>query len=471
MKTLVNTLAILTLCGAMAGVSRAATVTVNMTSGDYATLQEALANVASGDDWGDGDDTILLDDDQVTLVSEGLQLPTKNGGVITLKNADGASPVIAADPNQLPLELMTPVNNGLHVIEGMTFLGPAGTSGVQTAIECEATTETDEIEILIRNCVVTRNNGSNEPVTNWGSEDLFQLTGICDRALFHGGDNFGGKLDVTIEGCTFAFARGGVGIYGNVEWGGSPVIEGAPEDAHRNLTIRNTLIIMGRSHGVSGRDIFEETTISIVESAILKHQGRGMRYFINDFGIAHTLNIRDSVIAENLNEAQIAFANPGFAGTCTLERVTLVGENTAGVFAEAHQEGEADFSFTDVIFDSPVNSFRILPDGTNPNSFVVSNCAAFTVNDGNGDSIKNAFAALYDDTGPLTEDPEYASTDLSVLDGVVGWYRDRHTLYDVGNDAYLGKGTPGGRPLDALAGGTDHANATINATMNWHLLE
>ena len=189
------------ICG---GMVHAATVTVDPVGTPsatlYNTLADAVANYATATLWGDGsDDTILIEDTGVHTFTSDVFVPSPIAGTLTIKNAVGASPVFVVEsPANTPLWIQQP---GDYLVDGLTIIGPAGAEhgrGIMAYANNGAT-----VNVVIQNCLLTANDGSDQPVTDLNLPRPFY------GSLAWGIDILpkdGGNLTVSVKDCVVAFA-------------------------------------------------------------------------------------------------------------------------------------------------------------------------------------------------------------------------------------------------------------------------
>jgi hypothetical protein len=461
----------------------AATVTVNADAPPesgimYNSIRTAAENLAGGDTWGNGtEDTILVTDDRVLIEDGQVNVHAFSpGSSVTIRNNPGDAPIITLLPGP---DYLFRVNESINVTyQGLTIIGVDGGDPVfddtRAAFGMEAADPSFVVNVIIRDCVVTRNKGGNIPELDYTAD--FDITGTFQRAIYHGDDPYMGLLTCTVEDSVFAFftpttQNTAISFERQV----------APENPHspatRILTLKGVMVTKvggdatGPGHGMRCRDLTSETTINIIDSYFSDCTGRGLFFSLNDLPrIGMNLNIVHSIIDDTGGTPAPINIDGRWNGTLTVDGATFIRPGGDMIYLEKQSNGEGTIVLKNIISVPPDDSiFYRLPDGTNAPASISVECMNTDGPAARGTQppiILAAFAADYGGTGPFTADPMFLSTDIdSSYTGIRKWDSTTNTLYDVGNPGFSGKGTGGTN----LVGGAECPSCSTTEVNDWAL--
>ena len=437
----------------------AATVTVSGLENDYATIHEALDNLGAGDDWGDGDDMIVVTDHAVHIVSEEILVRAKNGGSLAIVAADGAEPIFAADPQSIPDRIFRPRAPGTILFEGLTCIGAAGiySEQLRQGFHVDNSKPGTDLNVTIRRCVVTANDGNNQPRTDWITGERDQI-GSFKFALQMGDDAVEGNIDLNVEYCTFAFNGHEDGL---VRLGRTPERH---IDPVVDIQFTHCLFANAYQEGIVLEEMTEHYTIGFRECCVIDAPSH-LLYIRQCKGDGPSINIEDTVF-DNTMGWRWLIQTYDMTGRLSFRRVTFMTQGVSPVYLWGHDSGNGHVEFQDILtaeggptlcvvdtYGIPVRIGSIWAD-----NIVMKYGSA--VNLDQDPAIIEAFNAVYGGAGALEIDPMFVDLDRSQLDGMIGWDRATNSLYDVANYQLYGKGWPGGRPgstftSGALTGGAD----------------
>ncbi len=462
-----------------------ATVTVNAAGypepgSVYTSIRAAADNLAGGDMWGNGvDDTILVTDDAVVIEDGQVNVHAFTpGGSVKICNNPGDTPIVTIMPG-FGIVYVFHVNESINVTyEGLTIIGADGGDPVfdntRAAFGMEATDPSFVVNVTIRNCVVTRNKGGNDPELDYSAE--FDTSGTFQRAIYHGDDPYLGLLSCTVEDSVFAFF--------------TPTTQNtaitferqvAPENpnypATRVLTLKGVLVTKvggdatGPGHGMRCRDLASESTINIIDSCFTDCTGRGLFFSLNDLPVmGMNINIVHSII-DNTGSLYMPVNIDGrWDGTMTVDGATLARPGGDVLYLEKQRNGEGNIILKNIISVAPDDSilYRLPEDANEPASISVEcmNTDGPAARPSQPASILAAFAADYGGTGYFAGDPMFLSTEIdSSYAGIRKWDSTTNTLYDVGNAAFSGMGTGGSN----LVGGAECPACSATGVDDWNL--
>ena len=211
-------------------------------------------------------------------------------------------------------------------------------------------------------------------------------------------------------------------------------------------------------------------SFTLSESAVINVAGGFPIYWLQDSAGANSLTgilTVENCVFDLLSDPCIMMFDPTDT-TITLKEITFARSNGGQDLIRVVQKGTGvNLVLSDII---GLNEDRILREDSGAAavdyaSLDFSNLApagSTNATDSTNQAVIDAMAALYGGSGPLEDDPLYASGDGSgydVLDGVVGWDSETNTLFDVTSGSYAWKGTGGLHPHNALAGGAEPTEA------------
>jgi hypothetical protein len=466
--------------------AQAATVTVGTAQTPYTTLKAAIDNLSAGNNWGDGNDTILLEDPVYFEGGRSLVQP-KNNGSLTIKGT-------AANPHPKFVLLAAKFNNasstrslmridglGTTTLDGLVIIGSPGADillqeGV-IDVDLNAATEipasADQIaRVIIRNCLFSANDGSNAPVTDWSQTPT---TGRIDQYIRRGSDTLRGGMDLLIDNCTFAFAARGTGAKSGAVFHQTRATTLLPTtfQTTQSLTVRhcffvkNTLasnfaaIQLGEQRQIkTGGMNMGPPEVHIEESAFV-HAASGTVIRVdrnNSVNLSH-ITLRHCISLNTAGGRFFSTTQTDTGTTFKLAELTLHHPSSIPIQTSGSW-GPVSFTVSDVILTPfPVGGSGGLYSDDNvttmPSALTVSAIAA---NPACASVSSTASQAIFDASNPVTDDPQFTSTALDSSDnGRIGWDSTDNTLFDVGNMAYVGKGSAGLHPGNTLAGGAEPA--------------
>ncbi len=497
----------------------AATVTVdplgtNVPGVSYTSLRTALISVES---WGDGIDTVLVASSAVHYVTANINVGIFNASsTLTIKKAGTASPIVAIDSEIFENPEASPPNymfrflqSGQFVVEGLTLIGAKGISGWPGenpygrnifGIGIEA--DMDEIEgvfhgrhpqVTFRNCVITANDGTDNPRLDFGGSFPPCANGTFRCLFFHGDDSFRGRITFVAENCSFAFAGDDDGLaqYGR------PIADDAnfDEPHTRSFTFKNCLLTAARepisgdecnsSDGRYGncmciRGAGSETTINI-DDCLFKRAGGSLFLLAGDasdviwtqpvINIAHTIMDATGSGVPGGTPLRIGVGGERtFKGILNIDGLTVNRPGADVILVEGLEEGTTSFSIKNMISFNVDSLFRATPEdgdnsGPTPASLTASNLAtnraARTTQSASVQAILNAAMVT-------TADPAYVDTSSklgSTYNGIRGWDSTTNDFYDIGNTTYATLGS-GNTPL---VGGAECPACTGSGVDDWVL--
>lgn len=461
----------------------AATVTVDPTGTDapgilYTTMMGAVNNITSGDSWANGDnDTILVAATGVHLVDQLLTLSTfGDASTLTIKKAGVESPVLALHDFNFPSRLFSMHTSGTYIIEGLTCIGAAGVPGREAGIRAAFSIEADipgvEVTVRIRDCVVTANNGSNQPVLDYLLEPPVNGEGCFQRAVYSGDDPYRGKIDFLMENCVCAYFTQ---EDGGIELGRVVDPENPFSPATRTFTFRHCLIANsnrnpnpgGNGHLFMLRSCGPETTINLEDCLFIKSYNRMLFLRLGDEPVLEsnspTFNIKHCIF-DNREGQEPVSQRYHFMGRLNVDGLTVYRPGADIFIFDSQASGLGDFSITNVVAFNIDSILRLEPapdpgSGPAPASIVASNLA---VNNAARATQDPGFKATMDAAIVTTEDPAYVTMDIgTLLTGSRGWDSTGNSFFDVGNANYGILGS-GGAPL---VGGAEYSVTKVG---NWN---
>ncbi len=458
----------------------AATVTVDPAGIEtpgvlYTTLMGAVNNITTGDSWANGEnDTILVEATGVHIVDQMLTLSTYgDASTLTIKKVGDTSPIIALHDFSFPSRLFYMHTTGTFILEGLTCIGAIGVPGREANIRAAFWIEADnpgvEVTAQIRDCVVTANNGSNQPVLNYLLEPPVNGEGCFQRAVYSGDDPYRGKINVLTENCAFAYFTqedGGIEICRVV----------APDNPFtpptRIFTFRHCLFANSNkapNPGNNGhlfmiRSCGTETTINIEDCLFIKGYSRVLFMRMGDDPgpeyYSPTINIKHCIF-DNRDGQEPVTQRQTFMGSFNVDGLTVYRPGADIFIFEDQAGGTGNYSIKNVValnIDS-VLRFEPAPDpgsGPAPASIVASNLA---VNNAARATQDPDFKATMDAAIVTTEDPAYVTMDIgTLLTGARNWDSTTNSFFDVGNPNY-GTLCSGGAPL---VGGAEYAVTKVS---------
>ncbi len=448
--------------------SHAATVTVDPTAlavpgSIYTSLNDAVDNLGGGDNWGDGvNDTILIEDATPVIVTSRVTcIPFDATSPLTIKNATGASPIIAMG-NPMPDRMFRVTNSGNYIFEGLTVIGAAGldadAQGNRTAFWVDAGDPGFVVNVTFSDCVITANDGTNNPRLDWSGSFPASNLGAMNQAIQHGDDPYRGKVSITIENCAIGFTTNDDGCiyFGRSIDGANPF-----SDPTRSLTIRNTLIANNLSHATRIRGVSAETTVLIEDCLFELNAGRASIINPESGGGDPDITIRDTLI-DNTGGSTPINIDGEFGGSLTVERATISRPGADLIIVEGQSGTKGDFTLTDIIDVDGDSVFRHLnPGSATPASVVVAGIASDSPYRG---SQSQVVQDAFDAAGWITESPDFVSTAFdSSFDGLSSWDSATNDLFDVQNDNFATAGSGGG----ALSGGAEFAPLAVDSWMEY----
>ena len=462
----------------------AATVTVDPTGTDtpgvlYTTMMGAVNNITTGDSWANGDnDTILVAATGVHIVDQILTLSTYgDASTLTIKKAGSESPVIALHDFSFPSRLFYMHTTGTFIIEGLTCIGAIGVPGREANIRAAFWIEADnpgvEVTTRIRDCVVTANNGSNQPVLDYLLEPPVNGEGCFMRAVYSGDDPYRGKINVLTENCAFAYFTqedGGIEICRVV----------APDNPFtpptRIFTFRHCLFANSNkapNPGNNGhlfmiRSCGTETTINIEDCLFIKGYSRALFMRMGDDPgpeyYSPTINIKHCIF-DNRDGQEPVTQRQTFMGSFNVDGLTVYRPGADIFIFEDQAGGTGHYSIKNVVAFNIDSVLRFEPasdpgSGPAPASIVASNLAVNNAARGTQDP---GFKATMDAAIVTTEDPAYVTMDIgTLLTGARDWDSTTNSFFDVGNANYGSLGS-GGNPL---SGGAEYSVTKVDL---WNL--
>jgi hypothetical protein len=452
MRILITLIAGLVVAAFGVTTAMAATVTVDATQATGGAIYQTLIEAIDGHDnggWGDGDgtDTIEVNDAGINDVSTEVATHMDNRigggtGTLTIKNAAGTSPVIRITTD---MYTVIKIRVGTVILDGLTFIGPDAAD--TSAWIVSGWTIAD---IQVRNCLVTANDGSGAPVTDWTATPT---TGRIAHGFLIGEGGLEGDNSLVIEDSTVAHTWNEYAIY----WTRALNANDPPFTAA--LTLKNVLVVANQ-YACRIRGTGHNFDVTIQDSAFLGNVNTGAFSFDDDVEVHTSTLVEDSLLI-GMGRAPIEYSRPN-AITLTLNRCTLYFDhNNDLIYGERATAGLGDISIADCIFaEGQDSAFRWrleAGDEVAPASFSVATSAVIPADRdyraGTPALVADQWDALNGGTGPIGDDPQWVDTWPSTqANGSIGWYAGTNTLYDVGNAAYQGKGSSFYNE-NALAGG------------------
>jgi hypothetical protein len=495
--------------------ANAATVTVDPNAGvntpgvTYLSIIGAMDNLTQvagpggGHGWGNGvNDTILLVSTAVHFVTDEISAspynpdftppiaPPPDTTELTVRSAGPGNAILRFKPNftgqQRVWDIETP---GTYLFENITHIGSIDlgfsdplAADYRTVFRVDADNPGDLIHCTVRNCIVTANNGSEGPRTDYGGAFPAGRAGTFMRAFYNGDGTHEGAFSFVAENCVFAFLANnadlGISGIGSGQGGGIEVFR---EDALANfftpnatkeVIFRNCLLancldegvaIDGASHEATLT--FEDCLLTNVNDRILKLPNEGdSAWRGGHYNFVHTI----------IEAASNAIRNPGsrtFDGTINLDEVTIVNPGVDAILLTNQNPGEATFTFSDVIAFGVNSILRLQPDpgansGPAPAVLTASSIASdAAVLGSQAASVQTTINAAV----VTTDSPNFQNTNIAgAINGITSWSSVANELFDVGNNDYAGLGTSN---ID-LRGGADFIfTVPPQSVEDWKLYE
>ena len=339
-------------------------------------------------------------------------------------------------------------------VEGLTFIGEAGATGNQVAIRADGGSAA--LQLTVRDCVVTANDGADAPVMTYGI--AHPSSGYLESGVTIGEETLTHPSTIVIENSVMAFTKdgeSGIIVKRTMPSGSTVTVDGVLFALAGRYSLRFGGDQTGNTFTVRNSAFFHDSTVD--------NNSRGI--LLNDFPTGNIV-VEDSVFSSCRTGAINCEI---FAGNLTVRRCTFYyPDNTDLIIIEKVGPGSlGDFSFTDCIFANGMDSaIRFRPDladapAADPafNTFSLSHLAVSPSSKAYRsvqiNAVKAVFDALYGGAGPFGEDPQFVMTQLgSSLDGARRWDAATNFIFDVNNSAFDGEASDGG----FLSGGAQDAS-------------
>ncbi len=445
----------------------------------YNTLADAINNHRNGDDWSTGNDCIELVDG-VHLVGNYQNGNTPDqatgNGPLTIRAQNAGNAIVALDPADIPNAMFSFRRNGTFILEGLTMIGADGIvsndGGTnRTCVGADGDDPDQFVEVLLNDCVITQNSGSNVPNLDFsGTAADGSLTGTFRRGLYNGDAGKRGPCRLTFDCGVVAYCQNGNGSV--------RVERGAGDDgADVDWTLRHVLFASNQSrafrvtNGAAASDMAghgqAKTTFTLEECCLANHPAETFLITDNVFGAS--FNFTDTIFAPRPAGAdnQIRTTDSSFIDL-SLVRTSFVTDNADVIrFTGAGgQPGQDTIFLQDVIEWNGDSLFRYEPDGDFPGTLTVSEGIA-TDNAArdpeNHPTILAAFSSLYGGAGPVSADPMFANdtVDNTAFANIRKWDTAANDFADVGNSTdYAGQGSIGSN----LSGGAECPSCPVPGT-------
>lgn len=463
-----------------AGSALAATKTVKASGGDYTNLRDALVNYNTATTgWGAdaADDTLIVDGLVPHAAATNLTAPFNPPagiGKLTIQGQNNA--IIRVD-----LATATGAVTGLFTqrgtlaVQDVTFMpNPTNTQTNGSLLGIGNNDGAVGLDLTLRRCVFTVPLNATTPRTNWGTDPVpvnDASQGGC-RVCIDINVGTGAHattpqpFHLTAENCTFALINHSATAWKGLIYTGADNRTAAGSTA----TFQNCLFVGSKNYAIN--NVNNKTTFTINECAFVNNSaGTG----VPDILFGDTANLTTGYPALTLNDT-IFFNSPipvryqyqttASALVCT--RCTFFSNLTAADAGQIWVSDNAKLSptLTDCIYaGSKATKVIHLAAGASLVSPVIQAGQAF---DGGAyaptgtDPCTAEFAALYNNAGPVSANPNFASTVWdSRFDGIVGWDRTANNLLDVNGQGFYQKGTTyttrtvGPNAGNVLSGGAD----------------
>ena len=473
------------------GTAHSATVTVDPTAPPvpdavYDTLENAIElNALTGDAWANGnDDTVLLVTSAPHMVVDKVEVLVFGGSAnqtMTIRSAGPGPALIVADafgPKSIKgvFELDS---SGTFRFEGLTLIGGAGKNGeplptgyeYRSAFRLESDSPGDDVHVEIRDCVVTANDGANNPVLDYSKPFPVNNEGTFMRGIFASDDRFRGKgISCVVENCVFAYLIGKSGD----KSGGTHVFRRRDpsnpdqETAKQTFQFRHCLFANCLSDGISIGGATRSYSISLEDCLVTKTGKRGVYLELSPISsdgtpihwggptIHLSHSIIDSVSAPISNTPSgIGDGIQPFTGSLNFDRVTLQGNGNDAVHLAEQASSSGTITFKDVVAFGVNSLLRLQPDpvaDSGPAPYLLAaqslatNKAALTTQASSAQATLSAAVV----TSSL---PQYRSVNFdSTYAGIRFWDSTANPLFDIVNGDYVDKGSGD----TALGGGAEY---------------
>jgi hypothetical protein len=445
----------------------AATVTVDPSGGgNYLKVRDAIGDYGT---WSNssGDAIELVDGVHLVAEADGNDTPPPLAGgagdTLTIKSAAGASPIIAMDPADPPSRILFVRRTGTYILDGLTFIGADGvvqddSAGVnRSCIQADGDALGQDVRLIMRDCVITRNTGSNVPDFDYTHAIPVSgaTAGTYRRGFYVGEAAADGDLTVTIEDCVMAYTSNGAGAMR---------IERDPAaGAIRNFTFRNTLFVGNRVRVLLCTHADTNSTFNFEKCACVNVPNETLLFADRTFG--PTVNISDTIFAPAPagNDSQLRVLDSSFLSNLTVERCTFSTNNSDVInFSGAGgSPGAENVVLLECIEFDGDSAFRYNEPGF-PASLVVSRIASYAPIRGSQDAtIRQVFAEDFGTAGPLTHDPIFENTtfDNTLFANIRRWDSTSNNFLDVTNPSYLARNPDG----SDLTGGAEFSDNLAGA--------
>jgi hypothetical protein len=428
----------------------AAEVTVNPAGGgNYTTLFDAVDQYGA---WATASttNTIILVDGKHAIDLQP-NLPDSLQGALVIKADSGAKPVLV-NGEFLP-DMVDVSTAGKVVLDGLTMIN---SNGRTTGRVLWVHQNSGALDLTVRNCVFTANNGSDQAITNYAAYyGARPTTGIWTTAIrfdstptagvrFNSENNVvaftsDSAVSVAMDLSTYA-ATSGFDFTGSLFY-----LCGVGQDVLRFMSsVQNGVKINFKKSAIIG------------QSGVAA--GDGFRLGNSAASpLLATFNLEDSLIYEIQNRP---LRIEEFAGTMTLNRCTIYTSNNDAIALSGSAANLGRYHFKDSIFKVGDSLFRVTTSGipalfttmTLQNVVVVGPCFRDTQNV----LTKQVFLSQNNGAGPWRVDPLFVQTSItsSTFNNVTHWNAVANNFLDVGASFYLDKSSAGGALTGATQTGT-----------------
>lgn len=478
----------------------AATVTVDRGSPqvpgvNYHEVSSAVGNFRKVDVWGNGSgDTVLISQGSYRIANELLPgFVTNNDvdeavpggdGTLTLRAAPGATPIIALDPMNPGVQFFYFKKQGRYILEGLTFVGPEGQPNIMggTNRACLAADpfqmEGVAIRLEVRNCVFTKNNGSDGAVMDFtGSPPDNSTPGVLQRILYVGDNQSVGTLDVLFEDCVIAYSNHteAIRIDRNVD---DPALDA------RSFTFRNVLFASNRTRPLRVTSAYATAAFTFEKCCFINSPGELARF--TDTQAGPSVRFSDCIFSSLPagGASGIRLEGGGFLNL-VVERCTFHGGAADAIHFHGPVGpllGQDTLVLRDLI-DVNGNASLLryqpsaseLPPGGQPVSLSVEAIASDGATPGDSHlSIETTFSSLYGGTGPISDVPlsDFVSTsfDSATFADIRAWDPESNDFFDIAQHAAPKYRDMGSAGADLTGGGQcvgcDAIDPTPTATPN-----